>query len=117
MSKVVGRSPRSLIHVVTDPVDKIVQLPVPEPRIKDRLNLELGNTIHVERKSRSDDAAWKLVWNMGLQEADVENRMDVHRRWKIQMESRRTNLANDGERAKSADIQFGRRTVGRDVTS
>ena len=78
MIKVAGRFPRSFIHVVTDPVDKIVQLPVPEPRIKDRLNLELGNTIHVERKSRSDDAAWKLVWNMGLQEADVENWMDVH---------------------------------------
>ena len=78
MSKVVGGFPRSLIHVVTDPVDKIVQLPVPELRIKDRLNLELGNTIHVERRRRIDDAAWKLVWNMGLQEADVENRMDVH---------------------------------------
>ena len=54
---------------------------------------------------------------MGLQEADVENRMDLHGRRKIEMECGRTNLANDGEGTKSADIQFGRRTGGGDVTA
>ena len=104
MSKVVGGFPRSLVDVVTDPVDKIVQLPVPELGVEDRLNLKLRDPIDVERWRCSYDAAWELVWNMGLQEADVENRMDLHGRWKIEMESGRTNLANDGEGTKSADI-------------
>ena len=57
MSKVVGGFPRSLIHVVTDPVDKIVQLPVPELGVEDRLNLELRDPIDVEGWRGSHDAA------------------------------------------------------------
>ena len=54
---------------------------------------------------------------MGLQENDVENRMDLHGRRKIQMEGGRTNFANNDEGTKSADIQFGRRAGGGDVTA
>ena len=43
--------------------------------------------------------------------------MNLHRGRKIQVESGRANLGNDCKRAKSADIQFRRRTSSRNVSA
>ena len=66
MSKVVGRLPRSLIDVVTDPIHEVVQLPVPKFGVEDNLNLELRDAIHMNGQRGGHDAAREWVWNMGL---------------------------------------------------
>ena len=47
---------------------------------------------------------------MWLQKADVEDRMDMHGRRKIESERRCASLTNDSKGAKSTNIQLGRRT-------
>ena len=47
------------------------------------------------------------VGHMWLQETHMENRMDLNGRGESQTISRGSNLANDGEGSKSADVQFG----------
>ena len=48
MSKVVGKLPRSLIVVVTDPVHQVEEFLVPEFGVEERLNLEFRDTIHMD---------------------------------------------------------------------
>ena len=66
MSKVVGRLPRSLIDVATDPVHQIEELAVSELGVDDNLDLEFRDTVYVEGQKESHDAAKEWVWNMGL---------------------------------------------------
>ena len=42
------------------------------------MNLEFGDAINVEGQRGSHDAAREGVWNMGLQETDVEDKMDLN---------------------------------------
>lgn len=47
------------------------------------------------------------VGHMWLQETHMENRMDLNGRGESQTISQGSNLANDREGSKSADVQFG----------
>ena len=78
MSKVVGRLPRCVVYVVADPIHEAVQLAVPKFGVEDRLNLELGNVVHMDGQRGSHNATMECVWHMELEEADVEYIMNLH---------------------------------------
>ena len=48
------------------------------PGIQDLVHLKLRKTIHLGRKRGGHDAIRERVRHMRFQEADMENRMDVH---------------------------------------
>ena len=66
MSKVVGRLPRSLLNVVTDPIHEVLQLSVPKFGVWYRLNLEFRDVVHIDGERGGHDSAREGVWNMGL---------------------------------------------------
>ena len=78
--------PGPLRIIVTDPIYQILKLASVELGVQNLLDLELGKTVHVEGGGDLLDSAWEFVCHMWLQKADVEYRMDVHGRRKIEAE-------------------------------
>ena len=95
--KVGSRFPSALKNVVSDPIDKIVDLAPVELGVENFPNLELRRTVHVEGRMNLLDATWKRVGHMRLQKADMEDRMDMHGRGEIESERRGANPANDSK--------------------
>ena len=54
-----------------------------DPGIQDLVDLILLIAVHHFGKGRGNDAARKRVGDMGLQQADMEHRVDLHGRWKL----------------------------------
>ena len=108
---------RSLRNVVPDPIDKVPDLPPEDLGVQNFADLELREAIHVERGGNLLDSARKRVRHMRFQEADMEDRMDVHGGRKIKSERGSANWTNDRERTKTTNIQLGGRTGCRDVAS
>ena len=91
------RLPRSLRNIVPDPIDKVPDLPLEDLGVENFADLELREAIHVEGRGNFLDSAWERVRHMRLQEADVEDRMDVHGGGKIKSERGSANWTNDRE--------------------
>ena len=77
---ILGRLPRLVVKVVTDPIDLVEQLAPQNLGAKDLVNRELGKAIHGAGQGRRHDTARERVRHMRLQQADVEHRMDFHGR-------------------------------------
>ena len=104
------RLPRSLRNIVPDPIDKVPDLPPQNLGVQNFADLELQEAIHVERRGDFLDSARERVCHMRLQEADVEDRVDVHGRGKIKSERGSANWTNDGKGTQTTNIQLGGRT-------
>ena len=78
MRNVLSRMPRAVRDIVSNPAQKIMQLAAPKSRIEDRIDLELKHTVHVDGRRDLHDSIGGRVRHVWLQEADMENRMDVH---------------------------------------
>ena len=78
IGKICYRLPRLLRFVVTHPIDKISDLASKDLGAENLSDLELRKTVDVDGRGNVFDAAWERVGHMRLQEADVEDRVDVH---------------------------------------
>ena len=115
--KICHRLPRSLRNIVSHPIYKILNFAPSDPRVENVADFKLGQTVHLDGRRDLLDTAGERVGHMRLQEADVEDRMDMHGRRKIQAERRCPNLANDNKGTKATNIQLGGRTSRGDVAS
>ena len=79
--KICHRLPRSFRNVISHPIDEILNLAPLDPGVENGPDLELGQAVHVERRRNGFDATRESIGHMWLQEADVEDRMDMHGRW------------------------------------
>lgn len=106
MTKIFCGLPGSFRHVVAHPIDEVEQLPSPEFRIEYFANLELLHPVHLDGQGDLHDASPEHVSHMWLQQADVEDRVDLHRRRQVQAVGGFPNRANDSEGPQAAHIQF-----------
>ena len=81
---VVGRFPRTLRFIVPDPVDEVKEPAPHELGIQDCGHLMLWRAVHNDRRWRRDDTTGERVGMVRLEEADVEDRMDFHKRRQLQ---------------------------------
>ena len=81
-----NRLPRSLRYIVPYPIDEILELAAADPGVENLTNLELWQTVHLDEKGNSLNATRKRVGHMRLQEADVEDGMDVHAGGEVESE-------------------------------
>ena len=84
--QILHRLPRSLRNVVPDPIDKVPEIPLEDLGVQNFADLELREAIHVERGGGFLDSARERVRHMRLQEADMEDRMNVPGGRKIKSE-------------------------------
>ena len=66
--------------IVADPIHEVEEFAAPKLGVEDLVNLELGKAIHLSGQGRGHDTARERVCHMQLQQADVEDRMDLHGR-------------------------------------
>ena len=78
MTKIFCRFPGSFRYVVAHPIDEVEQLVAPQFRIEYFANLELLQPVHLDGQGNLHDASSEFVFHMWLQQADVEDRMDLH---------------------------------------
>ena len=78
MAKIYCGLPGSLGHVVAHPIDEVEQLAAPEFRIQYFANLELLQPVHLDGQGNLHDASAERIFDMWLQQADVEDRMNLH---------------------------------------
>ena len=64
--KIGHRLPRPLRSIVTDPIYQILKLALVELGVQNLLDLELGQTVHVEGGGDLLDSAWEFVCHMWL---------------------------------------------------
>ena len=84
--KICNRLPRSLRYVVSYPIYQILCFFATDPGVENLANFELGQSVHLDGKGNSLNAARKSVGHMWLEKADVEYGMDVHTRGEIESE-------------------------------
>lgn len=96
--------------VVSHPIDKVVDLAPKDLGVQNLADLELRKAVHLDGRGNLLDSIGKRVRHMRFQEADVEDRMNVHGWRKSQAKRRRANWTNDSKRTKATNIQFGART-------
>ena len=92
--------------VVSDPIDKVVDLAPKDLGGQNLANFELRKAVHLDGRGNFLHSVGKRVCHMRLQKADVEYRMNVHRGRKSQAKRRGANWANDSKRTKATNIQF-----------
>ena len=107
---ILHRLPRSLQNIVTDPIDKVPDLPLEDLGVQNFADLKLREAIHVERRGNFFDPARERVRHMRFQEADMEDRINVHGGRKIKSERGSANRTNDGKGTRTTNIQLGGRT-------
>ena len=117
MRNIFSRFRGLVVVLVTDPIDLVEQLAPQNLGVEDLVNLELGKPIHLNGPWRRHDTARDCVRHMRLQQADMEHRMDFHRRRQAKSVGRVPDRANDGEGPETSNIQLGRRTRGSDVAA
>ena len=83
MGKIRSRLLRFFRRIVAHPIHQIVEIAVPKSGIEDRMNLELKQTVHLDGQRRRHDTARERVRHMRFEEADMEYRMNMHRRWQL----------------------------------
>ena len=115
--QILHRLPRLLRNIVPDPIDKVPNLPPEDLGVQDFADLELREAIHVERGGNFLESARERVCHVWFQEADMEDKMNVHGGRKITSERGSTNWTNDREGTKTTNIQPGGRTGCGDVAS
>ena len=91
------RLPQSLRNIVPDPIDKVPDLPPEDLGVQNFADLEPREAIHVERGGNLFDSARERVRHMRFQEADMEDKMNVHGGRKIKSERGSANWTNDRE--------------------
>ena len=79
--------PRAVRNVVAHPVHVVFQLAAPKSGVEDRIDLKLLHTVHLDCWRRGHDSAWERICHVGLQEADMENWMDLNGRWQGETKS------------------------------
>ena len=89
----------------------------PKHGVEDQVNLELGEPVHLDWQGRGHDASRERVRHMRLEQADMEQRMNFHRRRQQELVGRSPNGPNDWVGPKTTNIQFGRRMRGRDMSA
>ena len=86
IGKICNRLPRSFRYIVPDPIDEILDFAAADLGVENLMIFELRQTVHLDGKGDSLNAAKKRVGHMRLQEADVEDGMDVHAGGEIESE-------------------------------
>ena len=76
--QILYRLPRSFRDIVAFPVDEILDPAPSDAGVQNLSNFKLWKTVHMEGSRGVHVAAREGIGNMGLQEDDVENRMDLH---------------------------------------
>ena len=99
--------PRTVRFVVAHPIHEVLKVAAPDPQIHDSLHLELRDSIHFDRRWDVHDTSRESVGDMWFQETHMEKRINFYGRGESQAISQGSNLANDREGSKSADVQFG----------
>ena len=84
--QILHRLPRSLRNIVPDPINKVPDLPPEDLGVQDFADLKLKEAIHVERGGDFLYSAKERVRHVRFQEADMEDRMNVHGGRKIKSE-------------------------------
>ena len=102
--QILHRLPRSLRNIVPDLIDKVPDLPLEDLGVQNFADLELREAIHVQRGGNFLDSARERVRHVRFQEADMEDRMNVHGRRKIKSEGGSANWINDREGTKTTNI-------------
>ena len=67
--------------VVTHPIHQIKKFAASKFGVEDRMDLKLRKAIHLDRQGDLHDTTREGVWHMQLQQADMEDRMDMHGGW------------------------------------
>ena len=106
ISHVVGRFPRTLRFIVPYPVDEVKELASHNLGIQNCGHLMLWRAVHNDRRWRRHDTTWERIGMVRLEEVDVEDRMDFHRRRQLQTIRRGADLAKHWKRTQTMDIQF-----------
>ena len=70
--------PRAVRNVVADPVHVVFQLAAPISRVEDKIDLKFLHTVHLDCWKRSHGSAKERICDVGLQEADLKNRVDFN---------------------------------------
>ena len=70
--------PSALGLVVTHPIHQIVEFVASKFGVEDRMDLKLKKAVHLDRQGDLHDTTQEGVWHMQLQQADVEDWMDMH---------------------------------------
>ena len=103
---VVGRFPRTLGFIVSNPIDEVEELAPHDLRIQNCGHLMFRRAVHNDRRRRRHKTTWECVGIVRLQEADVEDGMDFQGRRQLQAIKRGSDLANHREWTEATDIQF-----------
>ena len=101
---ILHRLPRSLRNIVPDPIDKVPDLLPEDLGVQDFTDLKLREAIHVERGGNFLDSAKELVRHVRFQEADMEDKTNVHGGRKVESERGSANWTNDREGTKTTNI-------------
>ena len=78
VGKIFCELPSALRLVVANPIHQVIEFAAPKSGIEDRINLKLKKAIHLDRQGDLHDGAREWAGHMRLEEADMEDRMDVH---------------------------------------
>jgi hypothetical protein len=99
------------------PVDEVLKLAAADPGIQDRFDFKFIVTVDSDWWRRVLDTAGDIVRMEGLEEADVEHRMDLHGRGKLEAEGCLAYLGSDGERAETLVVELVAGASRSDVAS
>jgi len=76
-----GRFPRLILRAVTLPIHQVLQLATEDARVEDSFDDKLFHAIASNHRGRERlNATRKSVRGVGIQQGDVENRMDIEGR-------------------------------------
>ena len=115
IGKICSRLPRSVGNIVSDPIYEIQEFAPSDPRVQNGPNLKLWKPVHLDGVRSRLDASRDRIGYVRFEEADVEDRMDVHGCGKIQSKRRSADRTNDSEGTEATNIQLGGRTDCSDV--
>ena len=98
MSQICSWLPRTVRNVVADPVHIILQLSTPETRVQNLMDLKLLHSIHLDCWRGVHDPIGERICHVGLQEANVEHRVNFDGTWQFQTKIRGPDLLQNLKR-------------------
>ena len=106
IGKICSRLPRSVGNIVSDPIDEIQEFAPSDLGVQNCPNLKLWKPVHLDGVRGRLDASRDCIGNVGFEEADMEDWMDVHGGGKIESKGRSADWTNDSEGTEATNIQL-----------
>jgi hypothetical protein len=88
------------------PVHEVLELAVAKPRVEDLLDFEFFGAVDDDRWRRILDTTGDVARLEGLEERDVEHRVDLHGGGQLQTEGCLADPGRDGERAETLVVEL-----------